>query len=115
MDGRASCEVRRPSEGALGNLTRRLVQPESAWMREELSRYQSSLPCEVCHGARLRPEPLAVKIAGEDISLSSRRSVPDPLAWFSSPEAKLNPTQKQIPQPTPKQTNPAPAFLHKVS
>ena len=37
-------------------------------MREELSRYQSAAPCEVCHGARLKPEPLAVKIAGEDIS-----------------------------------------------
>ena len=46
-------------------------RPRAAWMREELSRYQCSRPCEVCHGARLKPEALAVKIAGEDISLSS--------------------------------------------
>ena len=60
-------------------------------MREELARYQSSQPCETCHGARLRPEPLSVKIAGEDISLSSRRSVADAFAWFGALEAKLDP------------------------
>ena len=68
IDGRRSYEVKKPFEGVIGNLNRRMLSTESAWMREELSRYQSSLPCEVCHGARLRPEPLAVKIAGEDIS-----------------------------------------------
>jgi excinuclease ABC subunit A len=55
-------------------------------MREELSKYQAAHACEVCNGARLRPEPLAVKIAGEDISQSARRSVADALAWFSSLE-----------------------------
>src|SRR5437764_2321252 len=82
IDGRRSYEVKKPFEGVIGNLNRRMLQTESAWMREELSRYQSSQPCEVCHGARLKPEALAVKIAGEDISLSSRLSVVDALAWF---------------------------------
>src|SRR5205814_3650540 len=89
IDGRRSYEVKKPFEGVIGNLERRMQTTESAWMREELSRYQSSLPCEVCHGARLRPEALAVKIAGEDISLSSRRSVADALAWFASLHEKL--------------------------
>ncbi|HET6535282.1 MAG TPA: excinuclease ABC subunit A, partial [Sphingomicrobium sp.] len=53
IDGRKSYEVKKPFEGVIGNLNRRMLQTESAWMREELSRYQSSLPCEVCHGARL--------------------------------------------------------------
>ncbi|HEY6048242.1 MAG TPA: excinuclease ABC subunit A, partial [Sphingomicrobium sp.] len=53
IDGRRSYEVKKPFEGVLGNLNRRMLQTESAWMREELSRYQSSQPCEVCHGARL--------------------------------------------------------------
>src|SRR5205823_2496032 len=79
IDGRRSYEVKKPFEGVIGNLNRRMAQTESAWMREELSRYQSSLPCEVCGGARLKPEALAVKIAKEDISLSSRRSVADAL------------------------------------
>src|SRR5207248_6123911 len=96
IDGRRSYEVKKPFEGVIGNLNRRMLQTESAWMREELSRYQSSRPCETCHGARLKPEALSVKLAGQDISLSTRRSVADALAWFSTLEAKLNPTQKEI-------------------
>jgi len=69
VDGRKSYEVKKAFEGVIGNLERRMLSTESAWMREELSRYQASHPCEVCHGARLRAEPLSVKIAGEDISL----------------------------------------------
>src|SRR6186997_803871 len=91
MDGRKSYEVKKPFEGVLANLQRRYNQTESAWMKEELSRYQGSRPCEVCGGARLKPEALAVKIAGEDISLSSRRSVADALAWFASLHEKLTP------------------------
>src|SRR5687767_5183071 len=93
VDGRKSYEVKKPFEGVLGNLQRRMLQTESAWMREELSRYQSSQPCETCDGARLKPEPLAVKIAGEDISTSTRRSVAEALKWFGSLESKLNPQQ----------------------
>ena len=51
-------------------------------MREELSKYQSSQPCEVCHGARLKPEALAVKVAMKDISYATHLSVVDALAWF---------------------------------
>src|SRR6476619_1953196 len=114
LDGRRSYEVKKPFEGVIGTLNRRLLQTESAWMREELSRYQSSLPCEVCHGARLRPEPLAVKIAGEDISLSSRRSVADALAWFGSLEDKLTPTQREIAHVILKEINERLGFLHNV-
>jgi excinuclease ABC subunit A len=114
IDGRRSYEVKKPFEGVIGNLNRRMLQTESAWMREELSRYQSSQPCEVCHGARLKPEPLAVKIAGEDISLSTRRSVADALQWFSTLEAKLNPTQKEIARVILKEINERLGFLHNV-
>ena len=72
---------RKPFEGVIGNLNRRMLQTESAWMREELAKYQSAAPCEICHGARLRPEPLAVKIAGEHIShghRAARSATPSP-------------------------------------
>src|ERR687889_702057 len=71
IDGRRSYEVKKPFEGVLGNLQRRYNRTESAWMKEELSRYQGSRPCEVCGGARLKPEALSVKIAGEHISSAS--------------------------------------------
>src|SRR5215212_706632 len=114
IDGRRSYEVKKPFEGVIGNLNRRMAQTESAWMREEYSRYQSSLPCEVCNGARLRPEALAVKIAGEDISLSTRRSVADALAWFASLHEKLTPTQNEIAKAILKEINERLGFLHNV-
>lgn len=114
IDGRRSYEVKKPFEGVIGNLNRRMQTTESAWMREELSRYQGSRPCEVCEGARLRPEALAVKIAGEDISLSTRRSVADAFAWFGSLEAKLTPQQQAIAHVILKEINERLGFLHNV-
>ncbi|MBS0480263.1 MAG: excinuclease ABC subunit UvrA [Proteobacteria bacterium] len=96
VDGRKSYDVRKPFEGVIGNLNRRLLQTESAWMREELSKYQSSQPCEVCHGARLKPEALAVKVAMQDISHATRLSVVDALAWFQDLPKHLNAQQNEI-------------------
>jgi excinuclease ABC subunit A len=86
VDGKKSYTVTKAFEGVIGNLNRRMLQTESAWMREELGKFQTAQPCETCGGARLKPEALAVKIAGEDISMSTRRSVADALAWFSTLE-----------------------------
>ncbi|MDX3910352.1 MAG: excinuclease ABC subunit UvrA [Sphingobium sp.] len=96
QDGRKSYDVKKPFEGVIGNLNRRMLQTESAWMREELSKYQTAQPCETCHGARLKPEARAVKIAGEDISISTRRSVVDALGFFSTLPAQLTDQQNQI-------------------
>ncbi len=114
IDGKRSYEVKKPFEGVIGNLNRRMAQTESAWMREELSRYQASRPCEVCHGARLKPEALAVKIAKEDISMSSRRSVADAFNWFGALHEKLNSTQNEIAKAILKEINERLGFLHNV-
>ena len=96
VDGRKSYDVKKPFEGVIGNLNRRAAQTESAWMREELSKYQSSAPCEVCHGARLKPEALAVKIGMRDISSVTRLSVVDALTWFQTVPADLSTQQNAI-------------------
>ncbi|MEH3101403.1 excinuclease ABC subunit UvrA [Sphingomonas adhaesiva] len=96
VDGKKSYDVKKPFEGVIGNLNRRLLQTESAWMKEELSKYQSSQACEVCHGARLKPEALAVKIAGEDISHATRMSVVDALAFFTDLPNHLGDQQRAI-------------------
>ncbi|WP_298672082.1 excinuclease ABC subunit UvrA [uncultured Sphingomonas sp.] len=96
VDGKKSYDVKKPFEGVIGNLNRRMLQTESAWMREELSKYQSSQPCEVCDGARLKPEALAVKIACEDISHATRMSVVDALQWFNTLPDHLNDQQRAI-------------------
>jgi excinuclease UvrABC ATPase subunit len=63
-DGPRQFTVERPFEGVIPNTERRWRETESANIRDELSRYQASAPCETCAGKRLKPEALAVKIAG---------------------------------------------------
>ncbi len=96
QDGRKSYEVKKAFEGVIGNLNRRMLQTESAWMREELSKYQSAAPCEVCEGARLKPEALAVKIAMTDISTVTHMSVVDALPWFTDLPNHLTDQQRAI-------------------
>src|SRR5688500_950406 len=95
-DGRKQYTVDKAFEGVIGNLNRRLAQTESAWMREELSRFQTAQPCETCHGKRLNDKALAVKLAGEDIATPVRFSVTVALDWFSALPEKLTDTQNQI-------------------
>ena len=96
IDGKKSYDVNKPFEGVIGNLNRRMLQTESAWMKEELSRYQSAQPCETCRGARLKPEALAVKIAGENISHATHLSVVDALAFFTDLPNHLGDQQRAI-------------------
>jgi excinuclease ABC subunit A len=63
-DGVRAYTVTKPFEGVLRNLERRLRETDSAWVREELSRYQSEKPCATCGGARLKPEALSVRVGG---------------------------------------------------
>ena len=96
IDGKKSYDVSKPFEGVIGNLNRRMLQTESAWMKEELGKYQSSQPCEVCHGARLKPEALAVKVAMQDISHATHLSVVDALAFFTDLPNHLIDQQRAI-------------------
>ena len=96
QDGRKSYEVKKAFEGVIGNLNRRMLQTDSAWMREELGKYQTAQPCETCGGARLKPEALAVKVAGDDIATPTRMSVVAALEWFSALPAQLTDQQNQI-------------------
>ncbi len=54
-------------EGVLGNLTRRYRETDSEGSREKIEEFMSLRPCPQCHGARLKPEVLAVTIGGENI------------------------------------------------
>ena len=71
-------------EGVIPNMERRYMETDSDWMREEISKYQSTSSCEACHGQRLKPEALAVKIAGKTISEATHISIARALTWFES-------------------------------
>jgi len=113
-DGRKEYTVRKPFEGVIGNLNRRLLQTESAWMREELSKFQTAQPCESCLGKRLNEKALAVRVAGTDIADPVRMSVSDAKEWFLGLEAKLNETQQQIARAILKEINERLGFLDNV-
>ncbi len=75
-DGLRSYKTTKTFEGVIPNLERRWKETESAWMREEIERFMSATPCPACNGYRLKPESLAVKIAGKHIGQVSRNVDP---------------------------------------
>ena len=117
-DVRKTYTVEKPFEGVIGNLNRRLLQTESNWMREELSKFQTAQPCETCHGKRLNEKALSVKIpsaAGPtDIATPTRMSVSDAKAWFLSLDEHLTEQQSQIARAILKEINERLGFLDNV-
>jgi excinuclease ABC subunit A len=113
-DGRKSYTVNKAFEGVIGNLNRRMLQTESAWMREELGKFQTAQPCETCEGKRLKPEALSVKVAARDISSVTRLSVVDALSWFSTLDQQFTAQQSQIAKAILKEINERLGFLNNV-
>ncbi len=81
--GRAH-EYRTQYEGVIPNIERRFRETESDYIREDLQRYMTPRPCTTCNGARLKPEALAVTIAGRPISEVVSYSVARALDFFSA-------------------------------
>ncbi|MFE3837016.1 excinuclease ABC subunit UvrA [Pseudogemmobacter sonorensis] len=89
-------KVRRLFEGIIPNMERRYRETDSAWSREEMERYQGNRPCSACGGYRLKPEALAVKIAGLHIGEVVRMSIQEALDWILSVPASLSHQQNEI-------------------
>ena len=113
-DGRKEYTVMKPFEGVIGNLNRRMLQTESAWMREELGKYQTAQPCETCHGKRLNEKALSVKVAMTDIAEPTAMSVNAAKEWFLALPEKLTDTQNQIARAILKEINERLGFLDNV-
>ncbi len=58
---------KRPFEGIIPNLERRYHETDSYQVRYEIENYITMRPCPACHGARLKPISLAVKVGGKSI------------------------------------------------
>jgi excinuclease ABC subunit A len=117
-DGRREYTVNKAFEGVIGNLNRRLLQTESAWMQEELGKYQTAQPCETCGGKRLNEKALSVKIPGADgptdIATPVQMSVADAKSWFLDLDQYLTPQQSQIAKAILKEINERLGFLDNV-
>ena len=113
-DGMRRYEVTKTFEGVIPNLERRFRETDSAWMREEIGKYQSSQPCPACGGKRLKPEALAVKIGGLDISDSAEFSIREAGAWFAQVHKHLSAQKNEIAGRILKEINDRLRFLNDV-
>ena len=113
-DGLRSYRTQKPFEGIIPNLTRRYRETDSNWVREELDKFRANHPCDTCHGKRLKPESLAVKVEHKDISDISSLSIADALAWFGALEKKLDPQRAEIATRILKEINERLGFLANV-
>ncbi|HJS48483.1 MAG TPA: excinuclease ABC subunit UvrA [Gemmatimonadales bacterium] len=68
-------------EGILANVNRRYQESASDAVRQQLEEYMVEQPCPGCGGRRLRPESLAVLVAGRNIGEVTEMSVDQALAW----------------------------------
>jgi excinuclease ABC subunit A len=95
-DGLRSYETRKPFEGVITNLERRFREAEREWAREELGKYFTDVPCSACHGFRLKPEALAVKVAGLHIGAAAAMSVKRAGEWFAALPKQLSAKHNEI-------------------
>jgi excinuclease ABC subunit A len=95
-DGLRNYIARKPYEGVVNNLQRRLLETESNWSRDELSKYQNDQPCHACGGARLKEESLCVKIDGWHIGKVTELTIEKAAEWFEQLNARLSPKHQQI-------------------
>src|SRR3981189_348511 len=113
-DGIRQYQTTKPFEGVIPNLDRRWKETDSSWVREELERFQHESKCETCGGARRKPEALAVKIAGLNISQVTEFAIGEAVKWFLELDPKLTPKQREIAARILKEINERLGFLDNV-
>ena len=80
-----------PFEGIIPLLKRRHREAFSERMRLDIESFMTSTPCPVCHGARLKPEVLAILVGGKNICEVTALTVRDAINFFET----LNLTERQ--------------------
>jgi excinuclease ABC subunit A len=95
-------------------MERRYRETDSAWMREEIEQYQNNRPCGACGGYRLRPEALAVKIAGLHVGEVVQMSIKEAYAWIETVPASLTNQKNEIARAILKEIRERLGFLNNV-
>lgn len=113
-DGMRSYTIEKPFEGIIPNMERRWRETDSAWVREELAKYQNMHPCEVCGGHRLKPEALAVKIHGLHAGEVATMTIADAGKWFRELSGHLNEKHRTIAERILREINERLGFLNNV-
>lgn len=71
-------------EGVIPNLERRHKETDSDFMRRDIERFMQERPCHACGGRRLKPEVLAITVAGKSIMDTCELSIDDALSFFKN-------------------------------
>ncbi|OSP56635.1 excinuclease ABC subunit UvrA [Pseudoruegeria sp. SK021] len=107
-------QVSRVFEGVIPNMERRYRETDSAWVREEFERYQNNRSCGTCGGYRLRPEALAVKIAGLHVGQVVQMSIKQAFDWCESVPESLTAQKNEIARTILKEIRERLGFLNNV-
>ena len=113
-DGLRSYKTKKPFEGVIPNMERRYRETGSAWVREELERYQNVTTCEACGGHRLKAEALVVRVADRHIGAATELSILAARDWFAGLDKVLSPRQLEIGDRVLKEINDRLGFLVNV-
>jgi len=113
-DGLRSYKTKKPFEGVIPNMERRWRETGSAWIRDELAKFQTTTTCKACGGYRLKAEALAVKIDGLHAGEVARMSIAEAGAWFGALDDRLSPKQRDIAYRILKEINERLGFLNNV-
>jgi excinuclease ABC subunit A len=81
-------------EGVMPYIERKYLEADSEWTQQRYSEYLREIPCPVCDGQRLKPEVLAVTVAGHSISAVSELSLADAHTFMDALE--LTPREAKI-------------------
>ncbi len=84
QSGKFSGSYHNSFEGIINNLKRRYKESKSEFIRFEIGRFMCEQPCPTCHGQRLNPQALSVKIDGLNIVQMCNKSIVDLKKYFSS-------------------------------
>ncbi|MCL2196320.1 MAG: excinuclease ABC subunit UvrA [Treponema sp.] len=98
--------------GILEELRRRYMETQSQGVKDWLEKFMSQTHCEDCDGKRLKPEVLAVTVAGKNIWELSKLSVTDTLKFFEN--VKLNKNENKIAYQILKEINARLGFMKNV-
>ena len=113
-DGLKSVSVKKPFEGVINSLKKRLNEADNDSIHNELQKYQSLRTCHRCNGYRLNEEALCVKICGLHIGEVSAISIEDLVTWFNELPSKLSDVQNKIAERLLKEINRRLGFLKNV-
>lgn len=99
-------------EGVIPNLERRHKETDSEFMRKDIERFMRERECTACHGARLKPVVLAVKVHGFNIMEMCNLGVDEAIKLIDSLE--LTEDEDLIAKPIKKEVRARLGFMSNV-